>query len=178
LVAKIKEAPVVGLTPTFTVMTDGHIANKVGITYTTKVKPIQIILDTNIVYSALRSRNGASFLLMSLLPSKTFELNLSVPLVLEYEDVLKRPDSSLLFTPHEIDTFLDQLCSMANCHSVFYLWRPLLRDPGDDLILELAVRSNCEYIVTSNKADFDGIETFNIKVVDAKEFLTLIGELP
>lgn len=139
---------------------------------------MQVILDTNIVYSALRSRNGASFLLLSLLSSPKLEINVSVPLVLEYEDVLKRPDPGLVFTPDEIDRFLDNLCLRANRHDVFYLWRPLLADPGDDLILELAVRANCKYIITYNKADFDGADGFGIQIVDAKEFLSLIGELP
>lgn len=142
------------------------------------MNPLQIILDTNIIYSALRSRNGASFLLLSLLPSQKFCLNVSVPLVLEYEDVLKRVDSGLIFTSSEIDVILDNICAMANRHDVFYLWRPLLRDPGDDLILELAVKARCSYIVTYNKQDFVGVDAFGIKLVDAREFLQIIGELP
>jgi putative PIN family toxin of toxin-antitoxin system len=141
------------------------------------MKPIQIILDTNILYSALRSRNGASFLLLSLLPSEKFELNVSVPLILEYEDVLKRSAAELNFTLEEMDQILDNLCAMANRHDVFYLWRPLLRDPGDDLILELAVKANCLYIVTYNKQDFIGVDAFGIKIVDAREFLQIPGEI-
>lgn len=141
------------------------------------MKPKQIILDTNILYSALRSRNGASFLLLSLLPSEKFSLNVSVPLVLEYEDVLKRSESDLNFDLDEIDQLLNNLCAMANRHDVFYLWRPLLRDPGDDLILELAVKANCDYIVTYNKEDFMGVDAFDIKIVDAREFLYILGEI-
>jgi len=142
------------------------------------MKPIQIILDTNIIYSALRSRNGASFLLFSLLPSMKFSLNISVPLILEYEDVLKRSSNDLKFSYDEIDRILDYLCSISNKHEVFYLWRPLLRDPGDDLILELAVKAKCTYIVTYNKQDFEGVDAFGLRVVDAREFLQIIGELP
>ena len=141
------------------------------------MKPIQVILDTNILYSALRSRNGASFLLLSLLPSEKFALNVSIPLILEYEDVLKRSVSELNFDLEEIDEILNNLCAMANRHDVFYLWRPLLRDPGDDLILELAVKANCNYIVTYNKQDFTGVDTFGVKIVNAREFLHIIGEL-
>lgn len=79
------------------------------------MKPIQIILDTNILYSALRSRNGASFLLLSLLPSEKFSLNVSVPFVLEYEDVLKRSESDLNFDLDEMDQLLNNLCAMAQC---------------------------------------------------------------
>jgi putative PIN family toxin of toxin-antitoxin system len=142
------------------------------------MKPLEIILDTNIIYSALRSRNGASFRLLSMLPSKKFNINISVPLILEYEDVLKRKDSGLIFTTNELDIILDNICALANRHDVFYLWRPLLRDPGDDLILELAVKSQSSYIVTYNKQDFEGVDAFGISVVDAREFLQLIGEIP
>jgi len=142
------------------------------------MKSLEIILDTNIIYSALRSRNGASFKLLSMLPSKKFNINVSVPLVLECEDVLKRKDSELIFTTNELDIILDNICAMANRHDVFYLWRPLLRDPGDDLILELAVKSQSSYIVTYNKQDFEGVDAFGISVVDAREFLHLIGEIP
>lgn len=141
------------------------------------MKPLQIVLDTNIIYSALRSRNGASFLLMSLLPSSLFQLNVSVPLVLEYEDVLKRNPDELIFTDLEIDHFLDSICAMANRHDVFYLWRPILRDPSDDMVLELAVKAKCQYIVTYNKQDFEEIEAFGIEALDAREFLKQIGEL-
>ncbi|MCH8557961.1 MAG: putative toxin-antitoxin system toxin component, PIN family [Balneolia bacterium] len=140
--------------------------------------PIQIILDTNVLYSALRSRNGAAFLLLSLLPSEKFTLNVSVPLILEYEDVLKRSKNELSFTTIELDQLLDNLCAMANRHDVFYLWRPFLNDPGDDLILELAIKANCSYIVTYNKQDFAGVDSFGINIVDAREFLEITGELP
>lgn len=142
------------------------------------MKPIQIVLDTNILYSALRSRNGASFRLMSLLPSTKFQLNVSVPMVLEYEDVLKRLPSELIFNHQEVDLFLDSICAMANRHDVFYLWRPILRDPGDDLVLELAVKAKCQYIVTYNKQDYEGVEAFGIEAIDAREFLKKIGEIP
>lgn len=142
------------------------------------MKPIQIVLDTNILYSALKSRNGASFRLMSLLPSSKFHLNVSVPMVLEYEDVLKRLPSELIFNHQEVDLFLDSICAMANRHDVFYLWRPILRDPGDDLVLELAVKAKCQYIVTYNKQDFEGVEAFGIEAIDAREFLKKIGEIP
>jgi putative PIN family toxin of toxin-antitoxin system len=142
------------------------------------VQPIQIILDTNILYAAMRSRNGASFRLISLLPSGKFTINVSVPLVLEYEDVLSRSVLELNYTLKEIDAILDNLCAMANRHEVFYLWRPFLRDPGDDLILELAVKANCNYIVTYNKQDFIGVDVFGVKVVDSREFLQIIGEIP
>ena len=67
---------------------------------------------------------------------------------------------------------------MANLHEIYFLWRPYLPDPQDDMVLELAVNAGCKYIVTYNKRDFRGAETFGIEVVTAKEFLEKIGVLP
>ena len=63
-------------------------------------------------------------------------------------------------------------------HDIYFLWRPHLRDPKDHLVLEVAVAARCEYIVTYNKSDFRGVEGFGIEIVDAREFLEVIGELP
>ena len=138
----------------------------------------QIVLDTNIVYSALRSKRGASYRLLSLLDSAKFEINLSVPLIIEYEDVLLRKIETLNFSQVQIRQFLDYLCMVGNWHEVYFLWRPVLKDPEDDMLLELAVRANCKYIITYNKADFKSVDKFNIELATAKEFLQIIDELP
>lgn len=137
----------------------------------------QIILDTNVLLSALRSQLGASFRILSLIDDSRFQLNLSVALVLEYEDVLKRPEANLNLTHQEIDDVLDYLCQNANQREIFYLWRPTLSDPKDDFVLELAVESNCDYIVTFNTKDFAKAELFGIKAVTPVEFLRMIGEI-
>lgn len=138
----------------------------------------QIVIDTNIVYSALRSKRGASYRLLSLLDSAKFEINLSVPLIIEYEDVLLRKLETLHFNEIQIRQFLDYLCMVGNWHEVYFLWRPILKDPEDDMLLELAVRANCRYIITYNKADFKGVDKFDIELATAKEFLQIIDELP
>jgi len=135
---------------------------------------IQIVLDTNVLYAGLRSRRGASFKLLKHLETGRFELNLSVPLVLEYEEVLIRKEPTLNFTPEEIRKLLDYLCRIANLHEVYFLWRPILNDPKDDMILDLAVRANCQYIVTYNIRDFTDVNQFGIKPVTVKEFLQSI----
>jgi putative PIN family toxin of toxin-antitoxin system len=142
-----------------------------------KVKRYQIILDTNVLLSALRSQLGASFRLLSLIGDSRFQINLSVALILEYEDVLKRPEMKLNLTHQEIDDVLNFLCQNANLREIFYLWRPTLGDPKDDFILELAVESNCDYVVTFNTKDFAKAEKFNIKAVRPNEFLRIIGEI-
>ena len=137
----------------------------------------QVILDTNVLLSALRSRKGASFRLLSLIPDPRFEINLSVPMVLEYESVLKRPAQNIQLSHADIDDVIDFLCKNANRREIFYLWRPLLNDPDDDFLLELAVESNCDFIVTFNTRDFVATNNFGIVAVTPREFLRTIGEL-
>lgn len=83
----------------------------------------------------------------------------------------------LNLTVQEIDDVLDFLCQNGNLREIFYLWRPMLRDPKDDFVLELAVESNCDYIVTFNTKDFAEAEKFGIKAVKPNEFLRIIGEI-
>lgn len=142
------------------------------------MKPPRVVLDTNVWVSALRSARGASFRLLALIGTGRFEFVLSTALVLEYEDAAKRQIDVLVFTAEEIDRLLDILCAQAFRSSVFFLWRPVLSDPADDFVLELAVASSAEYLVTYNKRDFAGAERFGIQVVNAKEFLQILGEIP
>ena len=135
---------------------------------------MKIVIDTNVLVSALRSRRGASFKLVSVLPSDEFSMAISVPLVLEYEDALKRLESSAI-TSQDIGNFVDFLCKIGHHQEIFFLWRPFLPDPSDDHVLEVAVAAGCEAIVTYNKRDFKGIERFGLRVLDPREFLSEIG---
>ena len=140
---------------------------------------LQIAIDTNVFLSALRSNRGASFLLLMLAgQSNLFDFNLSVPLVLEYEDVAKRPGLVPSLSMQAIDDILDYLCSVARRHTIFFLWRPFLKDPRDDMVLELAVEAQCDYIVTFNRKDFVGSDQFGVAVVTPHEFLRIIGAIP
>ncbi|TKX71834.1 putative toxin-antitoxin system toxin component, PIN family, partial [Halorubrum sp. GN11_10-6_MGM] len=116
----------------------------------------QVVLDTNVLYSGLRSRRGASFTLLSLLGSDRFEIHLSVPLVLEYEEVLRDRKHDLELTETDITDAIDYLCRIGRHHEIHFLWRPRLKDPDDEMILELAVEAGCDCIVTYNKDDFPG----------------------
>lgn len=138
----------------------------------------RIVIDTNVFIAALRSRRGASYLLLSLLVSGKFTINISVPLILEYEDVAKRQLKDLALTEEDGDDVLDFVCQVATHHHIFYLWRPMLRDAKDDLVLELAVAADCDFIVTFNVRDFGGSDQFGIQVVPPKVFLQQIGVLP
>lgn len=138
---------------------------------------MQIVIDTNVLYAGLRSRNGASHILLRNIPNTKFDINVSVPVVVEYEDVLKRNLGAVVFSTEEVDEIIDLICYYARKHEVHFLWRPYLRDPKDDMMLELALKSKSEVIVTFNTKDFVGIDVFNIKVMTPKEFLTYIGIL-
>jgi len=134
------------------------------------------VIDTNILVSALMSKRGASYKILSLLPTGKFEFHLSVPLVYEYESVLKRSELKLTWTLDEIDELLDIICLLGVKHEIWYLWRPLLQDAGDEFVAELAVTAQAEAIVTLNTRDFKGMEKFGIKLLTPKEFLQRIGE--
>ena len=137
----------------------------------------QVVIDTNVLLAALRSNRGASYRLLSLIGDDRWQLNLSVPLLLEYEDVLKRPDAGLSLTHEDIDVILNFLCAIANRREIFYLWRPILLDPKDDFILELAVESSADFIITFNTKDFIDIERFGLVAITPREFLRQIGEI-
>lgn len=134
----------------------------------------KIVLDTNVLVTALLSRNGASFKLLSLIDDERIELVLSTPLVKEYEDVLYRQKFDL--NHNDIADLLDYLCLISSHHKIYYLWRPILKDIKDDMILELAVKAKA-IIVTHNKKDFEGANRFNLPVLSANEFLHLLGEI-
>ncbi|MDA8137735.1 MAG: putative toxin-antitoxin system toxin component, PIN family [Desulfobacteraceae bacterium] len=139
---------------------------------------MKIVLDTNILVTALKSRRGASFKLISMIPDKRFSIVISVALILEYEAVLRRGKLPKSITLSDINDLVDYLCFVGIRQEIFYLWRPFLPDPSDDHILELAVAAQCDAIVTYNKKDFRGVEKrFGIRMLDSKEFLQKIGVL-
>jgi predicted nucleic acid-binding protein len=73
--------------------------------------------------------------------------------------------------------FIDDTVFMSERVKLNYLWRPYLRDSGDDKILEVAFNANAKYIITHNIKDFIGVDDFfNIKVVTPKQFLNILKE--
>ncbi len=142
------------------------------------MKKYGIVIDTNVIVSALKSRRGASYKLLTLIDKEKFVTSISVALILEYEDVLKRGHLNLSLNHQDIDNILDYICKIADKREIFYLWRPHLKDPKDDLILELAVEAESDFIVTYNKKNFVNIDKFGLEALTPKEFLKKIGELP
>lgn len=140
------------------------------------MKKIKIVIDTNVIVSALKSRNGFSFKLLSIIDDKRLEVFISVPLVLEYEDAVKRRKTNIKLSTTEINDVLDYICLIGTQREIYYLWRPYLKDSKDDMVLELAVESESDYIISFNKKDFDGISKFNIEVITPKELFIKMGE--
>ena len=132
---------------------------------------MRVVLDSNIIVAALRSRRGASFELLRRLRKGRFEIALSVPLVLEYEAVLVRHATELGLVASEAVGLVDFLCTVGRWQEIHFLWRPMLTDPRDEFILELAVAARCEAIVTFNVRDFEGSERFGIPTMTPAAFL-------
>ncbi|MBD2618093.1 PIN domain-containing protein [Synechocystis sp. FACHB-898] len=128
--------------------------------------------------AGLRSRRGSSFRLLTLVGTEQFDMHLSVPLLLEYEEVLLRELPNLYLSSEEVGELIDFYCAVGIRHEIFFLWRPFLRDPKDEMVLELAVKAGCQTIITYNARDFVGVEQFGLNVLEPSEFLRVIGKLP
>ena len=141
--------------------------------------PLDVVLDTNVLDSALRSNRGASFEVVRQIGQGAPEVHLSVPLALEYEAVLLRRREALGLSAEEVAGFVDYVCSVAHPHDIHYLWRPLLRDPGDEMVAELAVTAGADHVVTHNVRDFGPLaERFGVAVTTPGAFLRLLRERP
>ena len=101
----------------------------------------QIVIDTNVLVAGLRSKRGRAFELLSLVGTGAFDIHLSVPLVLEYEEVLLREQVRLAISESAVQTVINYHCAAATHHEIFFLWRPYLPDAEDDMLLELAVKA-------------------------------------
>jgi len=137
----------------------------------------RIVLDTNVLVAGLRSRRGASALLLDLVGQELITVVVSVPVVLEYEEVLKRRGVVPGYASAEIDEILDGLFAIAERQRVHFLWRPQLRDPRDEAFLELVVAAGGIPIITYNADHFGGAEQFGVVVRTPLELLHEIGAI-
>jgi putative PIN family toxin of toxin-antitoxin system len=142
---------------------------------------IRWVLDTNVLVAALRSRVGASHRLIRLWTEGRFTVLASVPLFLEYEAVLKRPDQVAVhgFREDEIDVLLDLWASLMEPVQLRYLWRPQLSDPADEMVLETAVNGSASAIVTFNVRHFRAAaQQWRIEVLRPADVLRVLEDKP
>ena len=135
---------------------------------------LRVVLDTDVLVAAVRSRSGASRQLVDLALNNELALLLSVPLVLEYEAVLTREEHRKVhgLSVSDVEEIISSLVSVAESVQVRFLWRPLLPDPGDDMVLETAVNGRADLLVTFNQGDFAAAaKRFSVDIVRPAEAL-------
>jgi putative PIN family toxin of toxin-antitoxin system len=134
---------------------------------------LRAVLDTNILVAALRSPKGASSALLTRLAQRRFVLLGSVPLFLEYEAVLSRPDQLAAFglTQVQVDVILDYLANVMQEVRMHYLWRPQLNDVADEMVLDTAINGRADVLVTFNGRHFSPAPNFGIEVLQPRDAL-------
>lgn len=133
---------------------------------------MRVVLDTSVLVASARSPHGASHAILQTLPWPHFQLALSLPLYLEWQAVLMRPEHLAGGrTPDQVRGLLRYLASLSWHQDIYYRWRPCLPDPDDDLVLELAVAAQAKYIVTHNLADFAPAAQFGVAAIPPRIFL-------
>ena len=136
---------------------------------------MRVVLDTNVLVAAARSRLGASFALVSSIPAPEFEPCLSVGLYAEWQEVLTRPEHLPPgLTAEDALGFVRFLASQCHLQEIHFLWRPFLPDAADDMVLELALAAGCRHIITHNVKDFTGCDQVGVTALTPREFLKLI----
>src|SRR5579863_6680591 len=134
----------------------------------------RVVLDTSVVVAALRTRAGAGNAVLRLVAQRRLIPLATPPLFLEYEDVLKRPEQRLAhgLSPEAIDEFLAELAALIEPVEVHFQWRPQVRDPNDEMVLESAINGTADALVTYNVADFaKAAERFEISIMRPAELL-------
>ena len=138
-----------------------------------------VTIDTSVIVSALRSSLGASYRLLELIGEGKFEIGLTAPLVFEYESVCKRMVQPTVITADDIDILIDYLCSVGKLSVVYFNTRPSVADPDDEMVLEAAVASGSDWLITHNVRDLvAGASRFGVEVITPGKALRRLGIQP
>ena len=132
------------------------------------------VVDTSVVVAGLRSRSGAGNAILRLVANRQLVPLASPPLFLEYEEVLKRAEQRLAhgLSEEQVDEFLAELAALIEPVELHFQWRPQVRDPGDELVLEAAINGEADALITYNVSDFaEAAERFAIAVLRPGEAL-------
>lgn len=134
-----------------------------------------VTLDTNILYQALKSKIGASYFILQKVRNREIQIALSVPVFQEYQDVLTRNKSLKDFglQLNDVEKFLRFIAYTSKIYEIYFLLRPNLKDENDNMLVELAVTSQSDYLITSNIKDFKNAELRfdQLKIVTPSEFV-------
>jgi putative PIN family toxin of toxin-antitoxin system len=129
---------------------------------------VRLVADTDVLVAAMRSPGGASAAILRAARRGRVTLLVSVPLAMEYEAICSEAEHQLAagLSVREVAIFLDAVMAMAEPVKIHFLWRPQLRDPGDEMVLETAVNGRADGLVTFNVRDFGTVpEQFGIEVM-------------
>ena len=131
----------------------------------------RIVVDTNILVAATRSRHGPSFALMQLVRPRRLLMSCSPALFLEYEDVLQRAEQRAVpgLSAKDVDAILNEPAALLEPVLTHYRWRPQLRDPADEMVLEAAANAQVDALVTYNLRDFVPAKRFGIRVLTPEQ---------
>lgn len=134
-----------------------------------------VTLDTNILYQALKSKTGASYFILQQVRNRKIQIALSVPVFQEYQDVLTRNKSLKDFELQleDIDKFLRFIAYIGKTFEIYFLFRPNLKDEKDNMIVELVLTSQSDYLITSNIRDFKNAELKfdQLRIITPSEFV-------
>ena len=134
-------------------------------------------MDTDAVVAAMRSPTGASAAIVRAVRQRQATLLLSVPLAMEYEAVCRRSEHRMEagLSERQVEIFLDALIAMAEPVPTHFLWRPQLRHPNDEMVLEAAVNGRTEALVTFNVRDYGtAASQFGVEVLLPREAMARI----
>jgi putative PIN family toxin of toxin-antitoxin system len=137
------------------------------------------VLDTDVLVAAFRSDAGASRQVLNAARARRFALLLSVPLMLEYESVLTRPEHLVACgtSTEDVSAVLDELASVGKRVELVIRTRPMLADPNDEMVLETAINGHADAIVTFNDRDFRPVAArFRCSVVRPGEVVRGLAE--
>ena len=137
----------------------------------------RVVLDANVIVAALRSQVGASHRLLLTLGHPRWRSVVTPALMYQYEDVARRPGHAPGLSPQDISAILDLLYQRSDRQFVYFRWRPLSPDPGDDLILEAALAGRCDAVVSFNERHLRVARDFGIEVLKPADLLRWIGQI-